>query len=180
MDQLEIRKLTVGDIRKVARLHRECFPHDTDSYAESIDWIADNARQLRVRKARTYYVAELLKEHIGYILWEDDGGWRRPDQQVELKQVGVAAKYRGQGVGTKLVQESLKDYVQTVLQPSGRRLKLVKLSTGIENEAQKLYKKALGAVQELKECRIDDSYDGPEILMIARRDTLEEKLDISL
>ena len=76
----------------------------------------------------------------------------------------MLAHYRGKGIGSKLVTESLEQ-MKRYLEERGSRLKLVEVTTGTSNQAQKLYMKTLNAKPE---CLIKDLFRGDELIMIAR------------
>ncbi len=155
--------------RQIMRLNSECFPEDNRDLETQKKWLLSNAGP-----RNNYYVAfNDEKQTIGYILWKENGGFRE-EAILELEQIGVTETYRNQGVASKLIQVSLKDYIKTILEPQERTLKLVTLTTGVENEAQRLYKKVLGAEQV---ATLPDYYDGDELIMFARKDTIEKKLN---
>jgi len=110
-----------------------------------------------------YFVAKKLSEVAGYILWVEKGGFRK-ESVFELEQIAVKKIFQSQGIGTKLIEKSfweIKNYVES----RGSTLKLVEVTTGTENQAQKLYAKTLGAEAE---CTIKDFFREDEVVMIAR------------
>ncbi|RMF32288.1 MAG: GNAT family N-acetyltransferase [Candidatus Nitrosothermus koennekii] len=116
--------------------------------------------------ANRYYVIE-DNEIKGYILWIELGGFRK-DAVIELEQIAITPKEQGKGLGSRLIKESLKDVIKE-LEIRGSRLKLVKVTTGTENQAQRLYKKALNAKPVAV---IPDFFRGDEVILIARNDDL--------
>lgn len=111
-----------------------------------------------------YFVAELEKEIVGYILWSEKGGFRQ-EAVFELDQIAVAEKHRGRGIGTALILKSLIE-LKKYLKKRKSKLKMVIVSVRKENPAaQTLYKKTLNARVE---CIIKDYLRGDEAIMIAR------------
>lgn len=90
------------------------------------------------------YVAEFQSGVRGLILWTEQSGFRQ-DVVLELEQVAVAAAYRKRGIGEALVVQSLPDVA--------------------DNDAQRLYRKALGAEIEAK---VQSLFSADEVLMVAR------------
>tara|TARA_Y100000310_G_C20568498_1_gene756785 strand:- start:49 stop:564 length:516 start_codon:yes stop_codon:yes gene_type:complete len=169
MSEFTLEKLVEKDLERLSELHRECFSNDSKDTEDSLIWLRSN---YNASPRFQYYVAKQEGEIIGYILWMELGGLRE-EAVLELEQIGVSSSHREQGVGTFLIQESLREYTKRVLDPQGRKLKLVKITTGTENEAQGLYKKALGAESE---CVIKDFFSSDELIMIARSKQIQERL----
>src|SRR3989339_758911 len=69
-----------------------------------------------------------------------------------------------QGIGSALISESLKA-VQEELKQRSASIKYILVSTRIDNEAQKLYKKTLNAQPEAV---LSHLFSADEVLMIAR------------
>lgn len=151
----------VKDVAKVALIHRNCFLNDAASLKNSEEWIRAN---LSAFPRTRYYVAEENSGIAGYILWMEKGGFRQ-DAVLELEQIGVHNDFRGRGIGTLLIRDSFAD-VHKEIYGQGRSIKLVEVTTGTENEAQKLYAKTLGAKVEAV---LKDFFTGDEAIMIARK-----------
>mgnify|MGYP002639278465 CR=1 FL=1 len=169
MSNLTLERLLEEDLRRVSEIHRVCFSSDSKMPGDSLIWLKSN---LSAAPRFQYYVAKKEDQIVGYILWMELGGFRN-DAVLELEQIGVSPGYRSQGVGTFLIQESLREYIRTVLVPQERKLKLVKITTGTENKAQELYKKTLGAEPE---CVIRDLFGSDELVMLARYEQIKNKL----
>lgn len=90
------------------------------------------------------HVAEFQSGVRGFILWTEQSGFRQ-DVVLELEQVAVAAAYRKRGIGEALVVQSPPDVA--------------------DNDAQRLYRKALGAEIEAK---VQSLFSADEVLMVAR------------
>jgi ribosomal protein S18 acetylase RimI-like enzyme len=68
-------------------------------------WIKCN---FKVFPRMQYFVAQFKGKVLGYILWVEKGGFRK-NAVLELEQIAVHPDYRGIGIGTKLIKESLKE-----------------------------------------------------------------------
>jgi ribosomal protein S18 acetylase RimI-like enzyme len=162
MENIKILKPEETDINAMALVNRDCFPFDTVSVEDAVDWIKSNINGYPRLKN---YIAKHNDEVVGYIVWMEKGGIR-PKAIIELDQMGVHSSYRGKGIGKRLIKESLADLVKNDLIPNNRTLEKVLVMTGASNDAQKLYKSTLNAQPE---CIIKNLYgDSDELLMIAR------------
>jgi ribosomal protein S18 acetylase RimI-like enzyme len=112
-----------------------------------------------------YWVAEgRPKGLFGYILWVEKGGFRR-EAVLELEQIAISSKLRGQGIGSRLVQESFRQ-LEGSLKGRGAQVKVVEVTTGTDQGAVGFYRRNLGAQVV---ARIPDLYHGDELLLLARR-----------
>lgn len=159
-----IRQMLPSEIKAVAHIHREVFPNDGDTYAQSKQWIYSKFLGWPVNR---YYVSTNNDEIIGYILWTEMGGFRK-NCVLELEQLAVAIVWQNRRVGTQLIDESLIQ-VASILANEKRNIKLVEITTGVTNEVQSLYNKTLGAVEE---CRKQEFFDEEEVAMIARHSSI--------
>jgi ribosomal protein S18 acetylase RimI-like enzyme len=166
MDNIKILRPEGKDIHAIAMVNRDCFPFDTVSEVDAVEWIKsifNGEPRLKL------YIAKHNDEIIGYISWMEKGGIR-PKAILELDQMGIHSSFRGKGVGKKLIKESLSDLVKKDILPNNRTLEMVLVMTGASNDAQKLYKSTLNAQPE---CIIKNLYgDSDELLMIARNISL--------
>jgi ribosomal protein S18 acetylase RimI-like enzyme len=147
------------DIKEVAQIAHQCF-RGYASAKDAFKWISCN---FNAYPRAQYFIAKEKGKIIGYILWLEKGGFRK-EAVWELEQIAVLQDYRGRGVGTRLIVDSLaliKDY----LKKRGSVLKVIEVTTGAGNEAQKLYRKTLGVK---KEATIKNFFRGDEIIMLAR------------
>jgi ribosomal protein S18 acetylase RimI-like enzyme len=81
-----------------------------------------------------------------------------------LEQIAVAPSEQRQGIGEALIRQSLPD-VAVQLAERGATLNAVLVSTRTDNQAQRLYRKALGAEVE---ATIPSLYSADEVIMVAR------------
>jgi ribosomal protein S18 acetylase RimI-like enzyme len=159
MEKISIKRMEREQIDKVADVASDCFTGLKD-LEKAKKWIECNFNAF---PRMQYFVVQKGEEILGYILWVEKGGFRE-EAVVELEQIGVHSKYRGKGIGTKLVKESFKE-LKKFLEERGSKLKLVEVTTGASNKAQRLYEKTLGAKPE---CVIKDFFGEDEVIMIAR------------
>lgn len=154
-----IKRAEQNQVKGIAEITSQCFSGLKDlSMAQQ--WTNCN---FQAYPRMQYFVAQEGDKILGYILWKEKGGFRK-QAVIELEQIAVDLKYRGQGIGTKIIIESLikiKDYLKI----RGASLKLIEVTTGTTNQAQKLYQKTLGAKAETV---IKDLFSGDEVIMIAR------------
>jgi ribosomal protein S18 acetylase RimI-like enzyme len=159
---MEIKRANNQDLEKISQIASENFSGLKD-IKDARQWVACNFSAFpRVQ----YFVAEDSGNITGYILWLEKGGFRK-ESVFELEQIAVAKNFQGQGIGTFLIEKSFLE-IKKHLEERGAKLKAVEVTTGTDNRAQQLYKKALGANPE---CVIKDFFRGDEVIMIARFST---------
>ncbi|MCP3926582.1 MAG: GNAT family N-acetyltransferase [Desulfobacterales bacterium] len=153
---MKIRSLKVEDIEQTAEVHKAAFIRQ----GQSLEWIECNNKAFpRVQ----YFVAEDNNEIIGYIHWNQKSGFR-PEVVLELEQLAVHPKKHGNGVATRLINESLP-MVAAQLDKRGAKIKHILVTTRADNYAQELYRKTLGAEIETT---ISDLFSADEVFMIVR------------
>jgi len=156
---MQIKKATKKYLNGIVKIASENFSGLKDKN-NAKKWVRCNFSAF----PRTqYFVAEENKEICGYILWIEKGGFRN-ESVFELEQIAVGKKFQGQGIGTKLITESLPE-IKKYLKKRGAVLKAIEVTTGTDNKAQSLYKKTLGAEIE---CVVKNLFRGDEVIMIAR------------
>lgn len=108
------RRATLGDLDAICRLSQLLFEHErqfTDEY--DMGWSQGSAgrkfftKMLRSRKA--FVLLAMVEEKIvGYILVKFlTFSWRAFNPIVELTNLSVDPMFRGQGIGTKLVEKAV-------------------------------------------------------------------------
>lgn len=110
-----------------------------------------------------YWIARRGGKLVAYILWIEKGGFRL-DAVVELEQIAVDPGLRGKGIGSVLVRRSLRQLHEEIGR-SGRRVKVIEVTTGSEQGAIGFYRRALGAKVVAK---IPNLFRGNEYILIAR------------
>lgn len=100
---------------------------------------------------------------LAYALWVEKGGFRK-ESVWELEQIATRREAQGNGIGSQLITES-REMIRKHLHHQGRWLKIVEVTTGTDNQAQRLYEKTLEAKVE---ATIRDLYRGDEVIMVAR------------
>jgi len=153
------------DTNHIANIYLKCFK-GMRKPAEVRKWIKLRHNSYPVSQ---FFVGTLGRKIVGYILWFELGGLRK-DAVFELEQIAVAPDYQGRGFGSTIIKESLKA-VSLYLKRRGSALKLVKVTTGATNEAQKLYKDVLHAEPIAV---IPDFFRSDEVIMIARNTDLAD------
>lgn len=153
---IDIREMVEEDIPAVAYVHHQAFSRQLDSEK----WITCNFRAAPRIK---YYVAMQDSTVVGYIHWTQKSGFRS-EAVLELEQIAVLPRHQGQGIGRRLIEESLPRMREQLVE-RGASLKAVMVTTRADNYAQRLYRDTLGAEVE---CTIRDLYSADEVVMIAR------------
>ena len=139
-----IRKASLKDLNQIVIVASDCFPDDNKSQNKS--WIWHKSGLLSSNKKIEYWIAENKNQVVGYISWYLKGGF---DSGVcELEQIGVHSSQRGKGVGLQLIEKSFRDFKKLVKSEHGVDIKIVEVTTSVENKAQKIYQKTLGAEVE--------------------------------
>lgn len=151
-----ILRMHEDDINAVAKVHSEQFPRQKDS----IKWISCNfAAFPRI----LMFVARDEKDKvIGYIQWIQKSGFRQ-QSVIELEQIAVLKSQQHKGIGTLLIQKSLR-YVKEYLADTNSNLKAILISTRTDNLAKSLYEKVLKAKEIAV---IKDLYSHDEVIMLA-------------
>jgi len=109
------------------------------------------------------YVAEQDDIIVGYIIWSQKSGFRK-EAIIELEQIAVLPEYQARGIARTLIEQTLLS-VKTELKNNNATLKHVIVTTRADNNAQRLYRKALGAEVE---ATIRNLYSADEVFMVAR------------
>jgi len=148
------------DIGQVTRIYLQCFKGMRE-FKLAKKWITLRHNS---SPASQFFVATLGKKILGYIQWVELGGFRK-DAVLELEQIAVSPDHQGQGIGEKLVKESLKQ-VSSYLSSRKSSIKLIKVTTATTSEAQKFYRNVLKAKPVAV---IPDFFRSDEAILIARR-----------
>ncbi len=156
---IKITKMKIRDIKMMAKIASYSFS-GMKNIKDALKWIKCN---FNVFPRMQYFVARSGNQVLGYILWTERGGFRKRSVW-ELEQIAVNQDFRGQGIGKQLIKKSLLE-IKKGLKKRGSTLKLIEVTTGVENKAQKIYKDVLGAEVE---CVIKDLFRSDEVIMFAR------------
>lgn len=157
--KVEVRMMIPREIPEAAKIACENFS-GLRSYPNAARWMRCNLSSF---PRMQYFVAVFQRKIVGYILWVEKGGFRA-ESVWELEQIAVAEEFRNWGIGCKLIQNS-RAMLEQYLLLQKRGLKLVEITTGANNAAQRLYEKALGAKVV---ATIPNLFRGDEVIMIAR------------
>lgn len=145
-----------ADLDAAAQVHQQAFIRQRNSY----EWLQCN---LNAFPRFLCFVVEVDDDIAGYIIWVQKSGFR-PEAIMEIEQLAVLPRFQGQGIGRKLLTESLS-LVKAHLSDNGSTLKHIMVTTRADNFAQQLYKSALGAEVE---ATISNLYSADEVWMVAR------------
>jgi len=161
MSKIIVRPATMDDLPAIVSVAMACFPQDNRTRELTEAW---HRGGLSAFPKVQYFVAERDGHIVGYASWSFIGGFHAG--VVELEQLGVHDDHQGQGIGTALIQQSLP-LVQAWLQQNvGRTLHAIKVDTATSNEAQRLYRKTLGA--EVEAVLKDYLHGDDEVIMLKR------------
>jgi len=143
------------DIHAVAKIHAKQFVRQKDS----VRWISCNfAAYPRIMM----FVARDEKDKvIGYIQWIQKSGFRQ-ESVIELEQIAVLETRQHKGIGTSLIENSLK-YIKDYLTGTNSHLKAILVTTRTDNLAKSLYEKVLKA-KEIALIKNLNSHD--EVIMM--------------
>lgn len=158
---LTIRPASSDDLFAIVTVAMACFPQDNRTRTLTEDW---HRGGLSAFPKTQYFVAEREGAIVGYASWCFIGGFHAG--VVELEQLGVHADHQGQGVGTAIIQQSLAHVQSWLQQHVGRSLHAIKVDTATSNEAQRLYRKVLGA--EVEATLKNFLFGNDEVIMIKR------------
>lgn len=153
-------------LQGLVEIHRDCFPRDV---------LKEEDRAVLLQSwnnppVMNYWILREKAKIVAYIRWVEHGGIRS-DAIIELEQIGVHQDHRGQKLGTRIIDDSLYE-LALFLHQTNRRIKLVYLTTAINNFAQKLYQKTLGT---LEISSIPSFYDDShEVIMLAHLEQIKE------
>jgi len=154
-----VRKLESQDIDQVVPIYREAFPGESTPDTANI-WFGCNLESFPQKICFGAWRGNVL---VGYIVWTEKGGFRS-EAVWELEQIAVSSKYRNEGIGSKLILDSL-EHVKSHTAKRGAVLKLIMVTTNVKNPAHRLYERVLGATNEAV---IRELYSGDEQIMVAR------------
>ena len=158
MNTIDIHAYRDSDLSAVANVHALAFSRQHDSRS----WIGSNARAYP--RMRYFVACDEETDHIcGFVLWSEKSGFRE-EVVLELEQIAVLPDYQGRGIGEILIRKSLP-MVKDQIQERGVQLKAVLVTTRVDNYAQRLYRKTLGAEVEAV---ISNLYSADEVIMVAR------------
>ena len=153
------------DIIQVTRIYLQCFK-GMQEFKLAKKWITLHHNSF---PASQYFVATLNKKILGYIQWIELGGFRK-NAVLELEQIAVSPDHQGQGIGEKLVKESLKQ-VSSDLHRRKSSIKLIKVTTATAFETEEFYKRVL---KVKRVAVIPDFFRSDEAILIARKKEISD------
>ena len=133
-----IRKAIQEDIEDIAFLNHSAFH---GSKTQPISWIQSWFDSYPMYQ---YFITEQYDVIVGYVGWQIHGGFEREEPIIELEQLVVKEEYRGKGVATELIEESLKEVVAWVKESNPRAKELTMIVWGYSDNlaAMKTYLKS--------------------------------------
>lgn len=132
-----IRRATAQDVPLIAKLNRQGFSGNKPvGVAER--WVCCHFAQ---GDQYHYFVSEQDGVVNGYVSYEVRGGFAREIPVIELEQMAVDANFRGQGIGTKLVEETLQTMKRWIheQQPEAKQMRVVVWVLKGNDKAQAIY-----------------------------------------
>lgn len=153
---ITIRRMTEDDVDAAGDVQQRAFPRQRECRA----YVACN---FRAYPRMQYFVAETDDRVVGYILWTHKSGFR-PEVVLELEQMAVDIDCQGQGIGRRLILETLPQVIEQI-HGSGARLKHILVNTRADNYAQRLYQSTLGAEVA---ATVANLFSHDEVYMVAR------------
>jgi len=129
---VKIRKVHSDDLDRVTEITKDSFP-DT--------WTKSYFEKLYRQYSETFFVAEINKKVVGYIL-----GYLKSEKLGWIKAVAVSPDFRGQGIGNKMI-----NFITHRLREAGAEK--IGLRTRTSNQGgislyQKLGFKTTGAIKD--------------------------------
>jgi len=153
---MTVRFMEESDLGGASRVHQDAFPRQSKSH----EWLKCTSSAF---PRMLCYIKESESKVIGYIIWGQKSGFR-PEAVLELEQIAVHPDHQGDGFGQELIESSL-ELVKSQLDIQGSKLKRILVTTREDNDAQKLYRKVLGAEVE---ATINNLFSANEVYMVAR------------
>jgi len=136
-----VRRAAESDLTRIAELNSQVFLGDRGSPETAEDWVRCWFRAFPLYQ---YFVIVADGMIAGYAGWQIHGGFRRPEPVVEFEQMGVDPQLQTRGLGSKLMEESMREVVAWLLQKNNRiesHVSVVVWVYGLNFNAIKVYAK---------------------------------------
>ncbi len=155
-----IRPADQKDISAIAEINKQGFSGNAAGNAAK-RWVKANFAQ---REKYRYFVVEADDKVTGYIGWEIKGGFMRKTPVVELQQLAVLPDFRGKGIGTGLINESLPQVKLWIKQvnPAAEKVRIFVWTKKDNGPAKKIYQK----ISNLDRTYERNIYDSDEIMLL--------------
>lgn len=124
------------DLAAIAAIHAACFSRQ----CRSEEWISCHMAAAPLKRV---FTAHTNGHIIGYAIWGEKSGFRS-QAVIELEQIAVLPAYQGRGVASDLIGQS-RDAVLRAIAERGASVRAVVVTTRADNNAQRLYRRTLGA-----------------------------------
>lgn len=159
-----LRLANEQDIPAIAEIDKVSFSGNRNGdVAER--WVKANFAQSEKYR---YFVAEVNGQVAGYAGWEIKGGFMRKIPVVELQRLAVLPDFRGQGIGTSLINESLPEIKAWIKQvdPGAEKMRIFVWTKKDNEPAKKLYAK----ISNLPQTYERNVYDSDEIMLLGEHE----------
>ncbi|HVY72583.1 MAG TPA: GNAT family N-acetyltransferase [Candidatus Paceibacterota bacterium] len=101
-----IRRAVEADIPEMAQLNSSGFQGNRGDLGAALEWVRDHFHS---GKRYHYFIIEREGKVVGYIGWEIRGGYVRSDPAVELEQLSVDPRLKGQGLARLLIATTMPE-----------------------------------------------------------------------
>ncbi len=101
-----IRRAVEADIPLMADLNARVFLGHRGNPAVAAEWVACLFRSY---PRGQYFVCHVGDKFAGYIFYEIQGGFLRPNPAIELEQLAIEPELKGHGLATLLTEYTLKE-----------------------------------------------------------------------
>jgi len=106
---ITVRRAEEKDLPTMAKINAKVFAGDRDNVESAEKWMRCFFNAFPLYQ---YFVIEIGDIIAGYIGWQFHGGFLRSAPVIELEQIGVSRDYQGQGLGSLLIDKSMKEVVR--------------------------------------------------------------------
>ncbi len=99
-----VRRAEFKDLPLIAGINASQFRGNRGDHITALKWVDC---LFRAFPAYQYFVVIVDGMVAGYIGWQIHGGFLRPEPVLELEQLSVGLEFENNGLGSKLIQESI-------------------------------------------------------------------------
>lgn len=161
--EILIRPAEERDIPGIAAVSVHAFRGHSGSMEAAERWVRS---WFAAGPAYQYWVADSGGRIAGFISWRSEGGFLRPEPVIELDQMAVHEEFRGQGLSSRLIEESLEHFLGWVRDSNpllGNQMTAVVWVYALNHAAIRAYEKFFPEVAGYRR-----QYGAGEIMMIRR------------
>jgi GNAT superfamily N-acetyltransferase len=164
LNGISIRPAKEEDVSGIAEISIQAFRGHGGSIEAAERWVRC---WMGAYPAYQYWVAESGGRVAGFISWRSEGAFMRPEPVIELDQLAVHSDFRNQGIGGKLIGQSLDEFLAWIQGNNprlGNQVTAVVWVYALNPGAIKTY----SAAHFLEVSGYRDQYGAGEIMMIRR------------